>query len=159
MPQVAGMPHTKGKQRLTAHEERALTVAAMGDPRTVRRALAGERVQPMALERIRTALDARGLAHLLSGAPPSTPPVGGPPVSRDPGPVDAGAALAAGCEELLGVREGAPPSSRRTTIVVEVTVREVDDPALRARIGRLLVRILWDEPAQRYDGAVGEVNP
>lgn len=78
VPHVAGMPQTERTQRLTAHDERALAVAAMVDPRTVRRALAGARVQPMALDRIRAALDARGLAHLLpdDGV---TPPAGGRP--------------------------------------------------------------------------------
>jgi hypothetical protein len=60
----------KQKPKLTAFDERAISVDALVDPRTLRKALAGERVQPMTRVRIRTALEARGLAHLLPDATP-----------------------------------------------------------------------------------------
>lgn len=63
------MPTTRC-DHLTAHEERAIAVAALVDPRTVRRAIRGLRVQPMAYDRIRAVLEERGLAHLLAGARP-----------------------------------------------------------------------------------------
>lgn len=70
-------------------------------------------------------------------------------MKRDAGLVDVGAALAAECAELLNTREPAvvPPSSKREPIKVALTVREVDDPALRARLGRLLGRLLWPDGA------------
>lgn len=55
---------------MPAHELRALAVDSLADPRTVRRALAGFRVAPMTLERIRRALRLRGKVngadHLLA---------------------------------------------------------------------------------------------
>ena len=57
------------QRKLTAFELRQIAVAALVDPRTVRKALAGHLVQPMTRVRIRAALDEHGLGHLL-------PPVG-----------------------------------------------------------------------------------
>lgn len=59
------MSHNTHSQ-LSAHEKRTVAVAALVDPRTLQRALRGQRVQPMALVRIRAALAAHGFAHLLS---------------------------------------------------------------------------------------------
>jgi hypothetical protein len=63
--QVAIMMEHNKSSKLTAHEERVIAVDALVDPRTVRKALAGGRVNPMALARIRTALELHGLADLL----------------------------------------------------------------------------------------------
>jgi hypothetical protein len=63
--QLAAKMETKPKRRLTAHEERTIAVDALVDPRTVRKAIAGDYVRPMSLARIRAALDARFLGHLL----------------------------------------------------------------------------------------------
>ena len=65
MSQNEVTPPTERTHRLSAHDERALAVAALVDPRTVRKALVGLRVSPMALARIRAALEAQGLAHIL----------------------------------------------------------------------------------------------
>ena len=48
-----------------AAQERALSVAAEVDPRSLRRALHGLPVLPLLLARIRTALNARGVGHLI----------------------------------------------------------------------------------------------
>lgn len=50
---------------LRTHEIREVAVAAEVDPRTVRKALTGETVLPMAHKRIARALEERGWAHLL----------------------------------------------------------------------------------------------
>lgn len=55
---------------LPAAEERALSVAAEVDPRTLRRALHGLPVLPLLLGRIRAALHARGKGHLLTADAP-----------------------------------------------------------------------------------------
>lgn len=63
------MPRKKNGSDSTATLSRAdelsIAGAALCDPRTVRRAIAGEHVQPMTRERIATALRARGFEHLL----------------------------------------------------------------------------------------------
>lgn len=51
--------------RITAAEKRAISVEASVDPRTLNKALRGEKVSPMPLARIRTALAARGLTAVL----------------------------------------------------------------------------------------------
>lgn len=56
-------PNTQS--RLSAFQKRTIAVAALVDPRTLDRALRGLRVQPMALARIRAALEAQGIGHLL----------------------------------------------------------------------------------------------
>ena len=53
------------KPKLPASDEREIAVAASVDPRTLRKAIAGGSVQPMPMARIRAALKARGMLHLL----------------------------------------------------------------------------------------------
>lgn len=61
---VCTMKHTLRK--LSAFDARRLAVAAFVDPRTLRKALSGERVSQMALARIRAALEREGLVDLLA---------------------------------------------------------------------------------------------
>lgn len=56
------------KNKLSTFELRAISVEALVDPRTLRRALLGVPLQPMTAVRVRAALEARGLAHLLPEA-------------------------------------------------------------------------------------------
>lgn len=49
---------SRNPPRITAHQVRTIAVAASCDPRTVRKVLDGEPVQPMVLARIRRALEA-----------------------------------------------------------------------------------------------------
>ena len=55
----------KGQVRLSAMDERKLSVAAECDPRTVRRALLGEHVQPTNLKRIANAIESLNLDIVL----------------------------------------------------------------------------------------------
>jgi len=55
----------QGVKKLAAHEIRELCVLASVDPRTVAKALAGEKVRPLPLERIRRALAEAGREDLL----------------------------------------------------------------------------------------------
>jgi hypothetical protein len=55
--------------RLTPHAVRELSVAVPCDPRTLLRALRGQRVQSTRLVAIRRTLAARGLLHLLHTTP------------------------------------------------------------------------------------------
>jgi hypothetical protein len=50
-------------RRLSAHEERAVAVAACADPRTVRRVVAGEHVCSTTRARVEAALRELGLAE------------------------------------------------------------------------------------------------
>lgn len=54
--------------KLEAFEARAIAVTAQCDPRSVVRAVNGMPVRPMILARIKAALAAHGLAHLLPDA-------------------------------------------------------------------------------------------
>ncbi len=64
---------------VSAFELRRIAVLASADPRTVRRALLGEPVQPMILDRIVRAMKDAGLEHMLPPNPrrasrrPNTP--------------------------------------------------------------------------------------
>jgi hypothetical protein len=62
----------KSPQALSSLQRREISLAAMVDERTLKRALRGEPVQAMPRERIRRALDARGLVHLLPDEPGPT---------------------------------------------------------------------------------------
>lgn len=53
---------------LSAHQERAISVAAGCDPRTLRRFLAGKPVMPMIRERIARALKALGAGESTGAA-------------------------------------------------------------------------------------------
>lgn len=55
----------KPRPTLSRSDELVVAGEAKCDPRTLRKALAGERVQPMTLERIREVLVTRGMGHLL----------------------------------------------------------------------------------------------
>ena len=59
------MDTKNGRTKLGAFRERAISVAALVDPRTLRKAIRGGRVNPMVLARIESALEAEGLGHLL----------------------------------------------------------------------------------------------
>lgn len=61
--------------KLTPHEIRSIAVAAMVDPRSVRKAIAGAPLAHLTTERIKAALAQLGRADLLSGPTNySTPP-------------------------------------------------------------------------------------
>lgn len=53
-------------RRLTPHDERTIAAAAFCDPRSVRKAVAGEAVAPLTLARIQRALADMGRSHLLA---------------------------------------------------------------------------------------------
>lgn len=55
---------------LSMFEKREIALRALVDNRTLERALAGEAIRPLGLERIRRALAERGLEHLLPRATP-----------------------------------------------------------------------------------------
>lgn len=58
---------------LPGHQLREIAVSASVHPRTLSRALRGERISPMPLSRIRAALRRRGLEHLLAPSDPARP--------------------------------------------------------------------------------------
>ncbi len=60
--------------KLTPHEIRSIAVAAMVDPRSVRKALAGQPLADLTVERIRSALAKTGRSGLLPASTgPNTP--------------------------------------------------------------------------------------
>ena len=58
--------------KLRADQVRMVSTIALVDPRTIRKAMAGERVAPMALTRISRALEQLGLLELLPPPPANT---------------------------------------------------------------------------------------
>jgi hypothetical protein len=54
------------RQRLTPHDERTIAATAFCDPRSVRKAVAGEVVAPLTMARIRHALASMGRSDLLA---------------------------------------------------------------------------------------------
>ncbi len=58
----------KPAEPLTSFQRREISLAAMVDERTLKRALRGEQLLAMTRERIRRALEARGLVNLLPAA-------------------------------------------------------------------------------------------
>ena len=59
-------------KKLAAHEIRELSILASCDPRTIVKALSGERVRPLPLDRIRRALADAGREDLLPAAAQET---------------------------------------------------------------------------------------
>jgi hypothetical protein len=59
------LPAKQDEHAPTPIELREIALAALVDNRTLSRALRGERVKDLTLERIRRALEARGLLHLM----------------------------------------------------------------------------------------------
>lgn len=65
--------------KLSPHELRSIAVAAVVDPRSVKKALAGQPLHVLTMHRIRAALDRLGRLDLLPGHQPAPQQPANPP--------------------------------------------------------------------------------